>query len=65
LVRRVETDVGAATVPNLTLGPGTKWLPVIFMALPLIPEVGVRPVMVGGPQAYRSAVVVELVIPCS
>jgi hypothetical protein len=38
-----------ATVPNLTVAPVTKFVPLIVTVLPVIPEVGVNELTVGGP----------------
>jgi hypothetical protein len=41
----------AGFVPNLTVAPATKPVPVIVTVLPVIPEVGVNEVTVGEPYA--------------
>jgi len=38
-------------VPNFTVAPGTKLVPLIVTVLPVIPEAGVNEVIVGGPYA--------------
>jgi hypothetical protein len=46
-----ETNVteAEATVPNLTVAPGAKFVPLIVTVLPVIPEVGVNEPTVGCP----------------
>ena len=46
-----NVTVAEAVAPNLTVAPGTKLVPLIVTVLPVIPEVGVNELTVGGPYA--------------
>lgn len=49
LVGETNVTVGEGRVPNLTVAPGTKLVPLIVTALPVIPELGVNELTAGGP----------------
>jgi hypothetical protein len=46
-----NVTVAEAFVPNLTVAPGTKPVPLIVTVPPVIPDVGVKELTVGGPYA--------------
>lgn len=63
VVGETKVTEGEVSEPNLTFAPGTKLLPVIVTAVPVIPDAGVKPLTAGGPYAYRSLAEVALVSP--
>jgi hypothetical protein len=50
-VPETNVTVVVALVPNLTVAPGTKPVPVMVTELPVIPEIGVNELTVGAPYA--------------